>query len=56
MTANVLLIQALGGGWNLSDLPSTEEVTHGTRLPSIQSKSVSTEKASAAVSGEPPMP
>jgi outer membrane protein TolC len=27
MTAAVLLIQALGGGWNAADLPSTKEVT-----------------------------
>jgi outer membrane protein TolC len=27
MSAAVLLIQALGGGWNVADLPSTQAVT-----------------------------
>ena len=27
MTAAVLLVEALGGGWNVNDLPSTQEVT-----------------------------
>ena len=41
MTANVLLIQALGGGWEVSDLPSTEDVTHRPRPPSAESTPVS---------------
>jgi len=41
MTANVLLIQALGGGWEASDLPSTEDVTHRPRPPSAESTPVS---------------
>jgi outer membrane protein TolC len=27
MTAAVLLVEALGGGWNTTDLPSAQEVT-----------------------------
>jgi outer membrane protein TolC len=41
MTANVLLVQALGGGWKVADLPSTAEVTTDKRQPSIESKAVS---------------
>ena len=40
MTANALLVQALGGGWNAADLPSTAEVTD-KRQRSIESKPVS---------------
>jgi NodT family efflux transporter outer membrane factor (OMF) lipoprotein len=29
MTANVLLIEALGGGWNSSALPAPQDLTHG---------------------------
>jgi outer membrane protein TolC len=29
LTATVLLVQALGGGWHDADLPSMQEVTHG---------------------------
>ncbi len=29
MTASVLLIEYLGGGWNTSNLPSTKSLTHG---------------------------
>src|SRR5262249_46501534 len=29
LTASVLLVQALGGGWRDADLPSTQAVTHG---------------------------
>ena len=28
MTATVLLIEALGGGWNTTNLPSVQEVTN----------------------------
>jgi NodT family efflux transporter outer membrane factor (OMF) lipoprotein len=31
LTASVLLIQALGGGWHDAERPSTQEVTHGPR-------------------------
>jgi len=31
LTASVLLVQALGGGWHDADLPSAQEVTHGPR-------------------------
>ena len=31
MTATVLLIQALGGGWNQAELPSAAAVTERTR-------------------------
>lgn len=41
MTANALLVQALGGGWNAADLPSTEEVTHPKRQGLTESKPVS---------------
>jgi NodT family efflux transporter outer membrane factor (OMF) lipoprotein len=41
MTANVLLVQALGGGWNAADLPSTAEVTTNKPQRSIESKPVS---------------
>ena len=41
MTANALLVQALGGGWNAADLPSTEEVTHPKRQGPIESTPVS---------------
>jgi outer membrane protein TolC len=29
MSASVLLVKALGGGWNVSDLPSTKAVAQG---------------------------
>ena len=29
MTSSVLLIEALGGGWNTSDLPSRDAILHG---------------------------
>jgi NodT family efflux transporter outer membrane factor (OMF) lipoprotein len=41
MTANALLVQALGGGWKVADLPSAEEVTTDKRQPTIESKPVS---------------
>ena len=41
MTANALLVQALGGGWTVADLPSTAEVTTDKRQPTIESKPVS---------------
>ena len=41
MTANALLVQALGGGWKVADLPSTAEVTTDKRQPIIESKPVS---------------
>jgi NodT family efflux transporter outer membrane factor (OMF) lipoprotein len=41
MTANALLVQALGGGWKVADLPTTAEVTTDKRQPSIESKPVS---------------
>jgi NodT family efflux transporter outer membrane factor (OMF) lipoprotein len=47
MTANVLLIQALGGGWNVSGLPSTEDVTHPARRGSIETQPVAAAGASA---------
>ena len=28
LSATVLLVQALGGGWHAADLPSAQEVTH----------------------------
>jgi outer membrane protein TolC len=31
LTASVLLVQALGGGWRDTDLPSAPEVTHVQR-------------------------
>jgi hypothetical protein len=31
LTASVLLIQALGGGWHDSDLPTTADVTRASR-------------------------
>jgi NodT family efflux transporter outer membrane factor (OMF) lipoprotein len=33
MSASVLLIQALGGGWNVSDLPGTREIRQKETLP-----------------------
>jgi outer membrane protein TolC len=33
LTASVLLIEALGGGWNASQLPSKQEVTAPDRQP-----------------------
>lgn len=47
MAANVLLIQALGGGWDVSDLPSTEDVTRRPRPPSTESTPVSASGANA---------
>ncbi len=45
MTAAVLLIKALGGGWDASDLPSADEVTSGERQQPVDHGPVSADRA-----------
>jgi outer membrane protein TolC len=35
LTASVLLIEGLGGGWNVSQLPTKQDVTASQRQPAV---------------------